>query len=56
MKIGEWIQIILLMLKITDKVDWPWWIILLPIEFGVLASIILWFCYYRKDRKLLRRR
>ena len=43
--ISYWLFIILLVLKITNTVDWSWWIITLPIwlHFGLMAIGLIIF-------------
>lgn len=56
--ISYWLFIILLVLKITNTVDWSWWIITLPIwlHFGLMAIgliifiLFLIFYYIFKNR------
>ena len=51
--ISYWLFIILLVLKITNTVDWSWWIITLPIwlhfglmEIGLIIFILFLIFYY----------
>ena len=56
--ISYWLFIILLVLKITNTVNWSWWIITLPIwlHFGLMAIgliifiLFLIFYYIFKNR------
>ncbi len=56
--ISYWLFIILLVLKITNTVDWSWWIITLPIwlHFGLMAIgliifiLLIIFYYIFKNR------
>lgn len=34
------LQVILLILKVTDTVDWSWWIILIPFWIVLIAVIV----------------
>ena len=46
--ISYWLFIILLLLKITNTVDWSWWIITLPIwlHFGLMAIGLIIFILF----------
>lgn len=46
--ISYWLFIILLVLKITNTVDWSWWIITLPIwlHFGLMAIGLIIFILF----------
>lgn len=46
--ISYWLFIILLVLKITNTVDWSWWIITLPIwlHFGLMAIGLIIFTLF----------
>ena len=46
--ISYWLFIILLVLKITNTVDWSWWIITLPIwlHFGLMAIVLIIFILF----------
>ena len=46
--ISYWLFIILLVLKITNTVDWSWWIITLPIwlHFGLMTIGLIIFILF----------
>ena len=46
--ISYWLFIILLVLKITNTVDWSWWIITLPIwlHFGLIVIGLIIFILF----------
>ena len=46
--ISYWLFIILLVLKITNTVDWSWWIITLPIwlHFGLMKIELIIFIIF----------
>lgn len=46
--ISYWLFIILLVLKITNTIDWSWWIITLPIwlHFGLIAIGLIIFILF----------
>ena len=60
--ISYWLFIILLVLKITNTVDWSWWIITLPIwlHFGLMAIgliiFILFLIFYYILKKINERK
>ncbi len=36
-----YLQLIFITLKLTDNIDWSWWIILMPLYIGVPVSFVL---------------
>jgi hypothetical protein len=47
------IQIVLLILKLTDTVTWSWWVIMIPTIYMVFIFICWWVIFiisYQKNR------
>ena len=45
-------QVVLIVMKFTDKPEWPWWVVLWPTLLQILLIILIWlfgdFFVYRK--------
>ncbi len=46
-----WLQLLLIALKLLGKIDWSWWVVLLPFEIDVIAIIVALVITYFSGRK-----
>lgn len=40
MKLGDWIQVIFIIAKLTGMVDWSWWVVFLPLMITTFAAVL----------------
>lgn len=45
-----WLQLLLIALKLLGKIDWSWWVVLLPFEIDVIAIIVVLVITYFSGR------
>lgn len=48
MGITEVLTIIFIVLKLLGKIDWSWWLVLLPEILAAVAYILIWIAAARK--------
>jgi hypothetical protein len=41
MRFIDWLQLVFITLKLTNFINWSWWLVLLPINIIILFMIIL---------------
>ena len=55
MGITEILTGIFVILKLLGKIDWSWWLVLLPAIIAAAAYILIWIAALRHTRKTFRR-